>query len=490
MLMPFLDQLQLWAARRPEATAVEVDAEVLTFRRLRDAAEAELAVAPHAHDIEALSLSNGTDFVVKFAAGVAAGRRCAVLDPHWPDPVRARVEQRLLGLCRLGIPMALPPAERMLTDGDGDSVFLYGFTSGTTSVPKAFTRTRESWQLSFAASTQFFGLSADDRTLAPGPFSSSLTLYALCESLFAGAAFISLSSFDVGVALDCLRERAITRLVAVPSALQMMVERDANGTAGAGLSSIVSAGSKLSDVTLGQMRAWAPDATIFEYYGAAELGFVTAAVHRPMLQTDDPVHRPSADQPSTDQATAVGTAFPGVEVRIHDDSGHEQHVGVSGNIVVRSALVSDGYAWGDDGTAFIREGDWCTVGDQGYLDDDGVLHFLGRRADMVTTGGHNVYPHEVEAVLQSVTGVRAAVVTGLPDPRRGHLLVAALNLTEREGSADAAVLRAVCRSALVVPKRPRAYYLMTELPLTASGKVSRNLLARWITEGDSRVRPL
>ncbi|GAA3865668.1 AMP-binding protein [Leifsonia kafniensis] len=516
--MPFLDRLQRWAELTPHATAIDVDGHRLSFRELHDAAEAQLVCDQRTQPsrITALALPNGTDFVVQFAAGVANDSRCAVLDPGWPVPVRSAVDRQLSAVAAIEPATAdTGPASRrhapVLSDGPGDSVFLYGFTSGTTSVPKAFTRNRQSWQLSFEASADVFGLTRDDRTLAPGPFSSSLTLYALCESLYTGAALFGLSSFDVGAALRCLRKNSITRVVAVPSALQLIAERalSADGAAdggadcapGTGLTSIVSAGSKLQGETLALLRRWAPNATIFEYYGAAELGFVAASAHRP-----DDGARSEARFPH-DRATAVGTAFPGVEVRIQNDEGHALGQRQSGSIAVRSRLVCDGYDWGDDGEAFQRVGDWCTVGDQGYLDDDDVLHFLGRRTDMIITGGHNVYPHEVEAALHSVPGVRTALVTGLPDPRRGHRLVAAILLPDgvaaEPGTTDAdttdadmtdadmtVALRNACRAALTVPKRPRTYYAMTELPLTTSGKLSRNLLARWILDGDPRVRTL
>ena len=508
--MPFLDRLHHWAAQKPDSAAIEVDGERLTFRELRDAVEARLAAGAAGRGrLTVLALPNATEFVVQFSAGVAATSRCAVLDPNWPPAVRDAVDAqlRLLEGELLGEhestddaaddSRSVPPAEQSdeppaCADGPGESVFLYGFTSGTTSVPKAFARDRASWQVSFEASADYFGLTADDRTLAPGPFSSSLTLYALCESLYTGSACVALSSFDVGAALTCLRDGAITRLVAVPSALTLIAERALSTTAssvsGSELSSIVSAGSKLDQDTLALLRRWAPRATIFEYFGAAELGFVSATVHHPDLG------RSGQDVRSTgivdDPSTAVGTPFPGVEVRIQSDDGAALPTCERGSIAVRSRLVSNGYAWGDDGEAFQRDGEWCTVGDQGYLDTSGVLHFLGRRADMISTGGHNVYPHEVEAVLVGVPGVHAVLATGLPDRRRGHRLVAAVLVNDDTDVTDAALLREVCLAQLITPKRPRAYYAVTEMPLTGSGKPSRSVLARWILDGDPRVRAL
>ncbi|SDK72233.1 Acyl-CoA synthetase (AMP-forming)/AMP-acid ligase II [Cryobacterium psychrotolerans] len=478
--MPFVDRLEYWARVQPDATAVEVAGDRLSFAELRDRAASLVAAAGENPALTALCLPNGTEFVVRFAAAVAGSGVCAVLDPGWPDAQRAAVEERLREF-RPGPPPAdtgtadAGTSSTELADGPADSVFLLGFTSGTTSLPKAFTRSRRSWQRSFEHGTAFFGLTRADRTLAPGPLSSSLTLFALAESLHTGAAFFALPSFDVGAAVACVTARRITRIVSAPAALRLISERAvAAGADGTTLTGIVSAGAKLDAATLALVRRWAPNATVFEYYGAAELSFVSASA---LLPGDEP-------DPS---ATAVGRALPGVGIRIRDDEGRELPEGEPGTISVRSPLVSDGYAWGDDGEAFRRDGDWCTVGDQGFLDADAVLHHLGRRADMVVTSGHNVYPHEVEAALQDVPGVRTIIVTGIPDRHRGSKLVAAVIGGDE---TDAAGLRTAAASLLAAPKRPRAWFSLAEAPVTAAGKISRRMLSDWIAEGDDRVRPL
>ena len=116
-----------------------------------------------------------------------------------------------------------------LVDGRPDTPFLIGLTSGTTSVPKAFSRSRRSWQLSFDASVEFFGLRPDDKTLAPGPLAASLNLYALAECLYAGSEFHTLARFDVGDAHAAVSHDGITRLVLVPTMLRILSERGLSG---------------------------------------------------------------------------------------------------------------------------------------------------------------------------------------------------------------------------------------------------------------------
>jgi acyl-CoA synthetase (AMP-forming)/AMP-acid ligase II len=372
------------------------------------------------------------------------------------------------------VPAQVSPDD-VLADGPPGSSFLIGLTSGTTSVPKAFTRSRRSWQQSFDASIEFFGLRQDDVTLAPGPLAASLNLYALAECLYAGSEFQTLETFDVGDVHAAITHDRVTRLVLVPTMLRMLSERGMTGCVDAsGIRTIICAGSKLDARTLEAARRWAPNATIYEYYGASELSFVSGLGL-------------AAGQVPAAGGTGIGRPFPGVDVRILDDDGGEVPDGGYGNICVRSGMVSNGYLWGDDGEALRSFGDWYTVGDQGYL-LDGELHILGRRADMILTAGRNVYPHEVELALAAVPGVAAAVAAGVADDLRGQRVVA--GVVASHGGLTATQLRAGLEDILSRHKRPLQYYLLPELPTTDRGKVSRNLLLEWINTRDPRVRPL
>ncbi|WP_284752789.1 AMP-binding protein [Arthrobacter sp. efr-133-R2A-120] len=468
--MPFLDKLQLWADERPDDTAVVVGGKRLNWADLRDAATLRLEETAAT---TVLAEPNSLDFVVAYTAAVAGERRCAVLDPLWPQAMIDEVAQR--------IGQAGPATSRELgngdelSDGDLDSTFLIGLTSGTTSVPKAFTRSRHSWQVSFDASIEFFGLTPEDRTLAPGPLAASLNLYALSECLYAGAAFHTLETFDVGDVHAAISYDGVTRLVLVPTMLRLLSERGLTGGVDAsGVRSIICAGSKLDARTLEAARRWAPNAAIFEYYGASELSFVSGT-------------RLAAGEPLDAGGTGIGQPFPGVELKIMDDDGAERPEGADGNICVRSGMVSNGYLWGDDGQALRCFDGWYTVGDQGYV-DSGVLHILGRRSDMIITSGRNVYPHEVELALASVPGVSAAVAAGMLDEVRGQKVVA--GIVPAYGSVTATQVKTGLDGLLARDKRPLRYFTLSELPVTDRGKVSRQMLLDWIENNDPRAKPL
>jgi long-chain acyl-CoA synthetase len=322
---------------------------------------------------------------------------------------------------------------------------------------------------------EFFGLSQEDKTLAPGPLAASLNLYALAECLYAGSEFHTLESFDVGDVHAAISHDGITRLVLVPTMLRLLSERGLTGCVDAsGLRSIICAGSKLDARTLEAARRWAPNATIFEYYGASELSFVSGTGLPAGKRLDA-------------GGTGIGRPFPGVDVRIMDDAGDVLPDGAAGNISVRSGMVSNGYLWGDDGQALRCFNGWFTVGDQGYL-ENGELHILGRRADMIITAGKNVYPHEVELALASVPGVASAVAAGMDDDVRGQRVVA--GIVASHGGVTATQLKTGLEEILPKDKRPLQYFALAELPLTDRGKISRRVMLDWITARDSRARRL
>jgi long-chain acyl-CoA synthetase len=462
--VPFLNRLQRWADLRPDATAIAVGGRGFSWAELRGAAE---ELVPSTPETYILSEPNSPEFAALYCAGIAKGRQIAVLDPAWTPSARDEVTRML--------PSPSRAAGTALEDGDPDDAFLIGFTAGTTSTPKAFTRSRRSWQASFGASIEFFGLRADDKTLAPGPLSASLNLYALSECLYAGTEFHTLRTFDVGDAHAVIAHDGITRLVLVPTMLRLLSERGLMASVDASaIRTIICAGSKLDARTLEAARRWAPNATIFEYYGAAELSFVSG-------------RRLGAGGSLDAAGTAIGRAFPGVEVQIIDDHGAPLPDGSVGNISVKSSMVCQGYLWGDDGKALRRLNSRYTVGDQGYL-LDGDLHILGRSSDMINTAGRNVYPHEVELALSSIPGVEAAVAAGMPDDLRGHRVVA--GIIPSCGGLTAMVLNAGLEALLARDKRPLHYYSLAELPLTDRGKVNRRMLLEWIDNNDSRLHPL
>lgn len=182
---------------------------------------------------------------------------------------------------------------------------------------------------------------------------------------------------------------------------------------------------------------------------------------------------------------SVGRAFPGVEVRVTDDDGHDVADGQEGEIVVRSSSLCAGYL---DGDPLYHAGGWYRTGDIGVFDPpSGYLRVTGRSSDVIITGGVNVSPREVELELERLPGIKRAAVLGAPSDEWGEEVVALLvtdeqapdsavgRMAARDDDGRAAVAQAL-RRRLAGPKIPRRVRFVDTLPVTDVGKVQRRRL--------------
>jgi fatty-acyl-CoA synthase len=176
--------------------------------------------------------------------------------------------------------------------------------------------------------------------------------------------------------------------------------------------------------------------------------------------------------------TTVGRPVPGIEVAALDPSGNPVAPETEGELYVRSGVLFDGYTSGESRPA---RGGFVSIGDVGHFDADGYLYIEGRSDDMVVVGGENVYPIEVEEIIESIDGVVEAAVLGVPDDEFGQVLSAFV-----AGPVDPDTVRERCSAELASYKVPRRIEVLDELPRTGSGKVlKRELLARVTTNGEA-----
>jgi malonyl-CoA/methylmalonyl-CoA synthetase len=171
----------------------------------------------------------------------------------------------------------------------------------------------------------------------------------------------------------------------------------------------------------------------------------------------------------------VGFPLPGVELRVRDDRGQLMPRGEIGGIEVRGPNVFAGY-WGmPDKTKEEFDGGWFKTGDVGHVDTEGYVHIVGRSKDLIISGGYNVYPAEIESVLNETPGVAESAVIGVPHGDFGEAVVAVV--VARPGAAlDGAALIAALKSRIANFKVPKRIFIVTELPRNAMGKVQKNLL--------------
>ncbi len=198
-----------------------------------------------------------------------------------------------------------------------------------------------------------------------------------------------------------------------------------------------------------------PPGSIYEYYGATE-GLVT------LCPADEWLQRPGT----------VGRAAPGVTVRIYDDDGNEVPPGEVGTVYF-TTMARVSYAGAPEKTAAAWRGDYFTVGDMGYLDEDGYLFLTDRKIDMIISGGANVYPAEVESVLFTHPAVGDVAVFGIPDPEWGERVHAVI---EPQGPVTEEEVIAYCRARLAHYKCPTSVEIVDALPRDPNGKIRKRLL--------------
>jgi malonyl-CoA/methylmalonyl-CoA synthetase len=195
---------------------------------------------------------------------------------------------------------------------------------------------------------------------------------------------------------------------------------------------------------------------ILERYGMTETSMITS---NPL----DGERRPGT----------VGFPLPDVEVRVTAESGTEAAAGEVGGIEVRGPNVCAGYWRQPERSAAERTADgFFRTGDVGLVDTDGYLHIVGRSKDLIISGGLNVYPKEVEAVLDELDGIVESAVIGVADADFGEAVVAVV-VAEPGGTVDPAAVRDAARMRLAAFKVPKRVVVVTDLPRNAMGKVEK-----------------
>ena len=201
--------------------------------------------------------------------------------------------------------------------------------------------------------------------------------------------------------------------------------------------------------------------TILERYGMSETVMLTSNPYRPQ---------------SARRGGTVGVALPGVGLRVHSDKGAPLAAGEIGGVEVKGPGVFKGYWRMPEKTADEFTTDlWFKTGDVGRLDVDGYLTIVGRSKDLIISGGYNVYPAEIEGVLNDLPGVAESAVIGLPHPDFGEAVVAVL--VARPGEAlDAQEVVKALKARVANFKVPKQVFVVAELPRNTMGKVQKNLL--------------
>ena len=176
------------------------------------------------------------------------------------------------------------------------------------------------------------------------------------------------------------------------------------------------------------------------------------------------------------KAGSVGTALYSYEMKIVDEEMSEVHNGTIGDIIVRGDNVMQGYLNRPTATEETIDNGWLLTGDMGYMDDEGFLFIVDRKKDLIISKGINIYPREIEEVIDTYEGVSVSAVIGIADEKSGEVPIAYIELDEEVEHLDEAGLKQHMREHLANYKIPKQLNVIAQLPKNATGKVLKRVL--------------
>jgi len=345
---------------------------------------------------------------------------------------------------------------------DADDVACLLYSSGTTGLPKGIMITHENLSSNAKTLVDVWGFSSNDKLLHALPIFHVHGLFvALGCVLLSGASMHWLAKFNSESVIKYLPESTV--LMGVPTYYTRLLESTnftINVTENVRL--FVSGSAPLLEETFLRFQRLTGQA-IVERYGMTETNMNCS---NPLL--------------GERRAGTVGPALPGVEIRITDDKGSEVDKNEIGNLQVRGPNVFKGYWRLSEKTAedFTHDG-FFNTGDKGRIDSDGYLTIVGRSKDVIISGGLNVYPKEIESVIDDIESVKESAVIGSPDADFGEVVIAVIVLNTRSDSTELATTEKItehCKLQLANFKVPKKIIFTSELPRNTMGKVQKNLL--------------
>ena len=350
-----------------------------------------------------------------------------------------------------------------LPEVSADDVFTIPYTSGTTGRPKGVLVSHRPRIMTFHGMAAEYGCyTSEDRFLAIAPLCHGAGLAFALASLFFGGYVQLINRFDAETVLRILHEDNITGVFMVPThfhkifALTPETLRQYQGTE---LGSIISNAAPLPHATKERILEYFGDDLLHETYGSTEASIVSN------LRPEDQRRKQNC----------VGLPFDTNLISLRNEQGEECGPDEPGELFSSSPYLFNGYWNNPDETEAAFNAGWVTVGDIARRDADGYLYIIDRKKDMVLSGGINIYPREIENVLEQHAAIAEAAVIGVPDDKWGERLKAFVVPCDGEQIIPDQ-LAAFVETLLAKYKVPREYQAIKELPRNAGGKLLKAAL--------------
>ena len=347
------------------------------------------------------------------------------------------------------------------------------YTSGTTGRPKGAIRSHEGNTLMALATALEMGFSKADIGLLVMPLCHANSLYFSHTFVHLGATCVidDRKSFDPEALLTTLANEKVTFTSLVPTHYIMMLALPEATKARYDVSAVdklmISSAPARRDTKLAILEFFR-NGKLHELYGSTELGWAT------LLRPEEQIA----------QLGSVGREWAGSgAIKLLDDHGQEVPDGEVGELYARTPYVFDGYWRDPDKTAEAMQGAWCSVGDMARRDENGYIHLVDRKSNMIISGGENIYPSEVESVIGAHPQVKDVAVVGVPHEKWGEAVKAVVVLHRGATLSESEVL-AWCRGRMASFKRPQSVLFLddADMPRNATGKLLHRVLRDRLAE--------
>lgn len=339
--------------------------------------------------------------------------------------------------------------------------YILTMTSGSTGDPKPIVFTQDTKiKRSINGTKDIYHLNKNDTILVSTPMYHSLAQRSVLLPLLIGATAIILPKFSPKFWIDVVQREKVSFLFAVSNQLEILLNYlNEDNYDFSSLKTIVSSSALLKeDIKKQLIKKF--DCNIDECYGTSEIGVATNI----------------SIKYQKDKIGSVGKPLPYVDIKICDENRNTLNSGKNGEIACKSLTHFSRYYGNDKATKnCLDENGYFYTGDLGYLDEDGYLYYLGRKKDIIITGGINVYPQDIEEILNSFDEVKESAVIGVGDSYFGEAIVAVL--VKNDGfKIDLQKIRKACRENLTDYQQPIAYEIVGQLPKSALGKIMKQKL--------------